>query len=431
MATWKDGTPEDDLLLGVSGRTGGLVILAGETEGSWVQENSGGNDSFAMLLDTNSEVFEAAGSPAPTTSETATLTGYTSLAPQPDRLSSSTNYPLSFRSFPDTIMPSTVDATPAPTTNAPLPASSYSDTMNTPLSVRSYSDTFSPSMKGRPPAPIMNSSTAPTNDPLPALSVSDTASPSTNLIDSEENPMDVSSNNASILITIASAIATLALLAILVICVLVRKQRKARMVIGPVGLESASLRISSSEDPEADESCEDGVLPSCRHRVTNRATLMPRKSVTTTSEATDEIASSVTDDTSMLDVRNRARLATPSRNFLRNFQSSSSKMLVSTRSGRIVPTTLLDGVGTAEAMHDAAQTIMESCSVPVVREIAILTSVLVNLSGNKTGNAMDRHRKMTRCWKILEILRRAAELVGKVMGCRITLRLTRTPTCTK
>lgn len=450
MTTWKNGTSEDDLLLDVSGGTDGLVILAGETEGSWGQENYGGNDSFALILDTNYQVFEPEGSPAPVTSESVTLIGYTSFAPQPEVLSSSTNYPLSIPSIPDTITPSTVDTNPAPTaissttpTNAPLPVPSYSDTINSPLSVRSYSDTFSPSMKDGPPAPMMNTSPTPTNVPLPVLPVSNTVSPSTNLIDSEENSMDVSSNSVSTLIAIASAIAALALVALLVICVLARRRRKVRMM-GPVGKHSSSLRISSSEDPNADGGCEDGFLPFCWHSVTNRATSMPPKSVAslteikwgvssyseeggvlstnqkqtnelTTSQATDDITLSVNDEFSKLDFCNRARLATPSRNFLGNVQSSSSKMLVSTRSGRIVPPALLDGAGTIEAMHDAAQNVMESCSVPIVRKIANLTSILAHLSAKKTGNAMDRQREMTKCWKILEMLRWAAELVEKVM----------------
>ncbi|CAN0404880.1 unnamed protein product, partial [Ascophyllum nodosum] len=55
---WQNGTEEDDIALEVAGGYDGLVVLTGTTQGNWGQANHGGNDSFAVILDSKYMVSE-------------------------------------------------------------------------------------------------------------------------------------------------------------------------------------------------------------------------------------------------------------------------------------------------------------------------------------------------------------------------------------
>ena len=79
-AALQNGTEKDDIALEVAGGYDGLVVLTGTTQGNWSQANHGGNDSFAVILDSKYMVSESGKTVTPTASETSPPTSY---APSP------------------------------------------------------------------------------------------------------------------------------------------------------------------------------------------------------------------------------------------------------------------------------------------------------------------------------------------------------------
>ena len=74
----QNGTEKDDIALEVAGGYDGLVVLTGTTQGNWGQANHGGNDSFAVILDSKYMVSESGRTVAPTASETSWLESFSS-----------------------------------------------------------------------------------------------------------------------------------------------------------------------------------------------------------------------------------------------------------------------------------------------------------------------------------------------------------------
>lgn len=66
----QNGTPEDGIVLDVTGGYNGLVILSGSTKGNWTEANLGGNDFLAVMVDTNHTTVELENAPTSATSDT-------------------------------------------------------------------------------------------------------------------------------------------------------------------------------------------------------------------------------------------------------------------------------------------------------------------------------------------------------------------------
>ncbi|CAN0451442.1 unnamed protein product, partial [Ascophyllum nodosum] len=114
---WQNGTEKDDIALEVAGGYDGLVVLTGTTQGNWSQANHGGNDSFAVMLDSKYMVSESGRAVAPTASETSPPTSYA-----PSSQSSVPSLPTSAPSIPGLLVsdaPSRQDLESSPPTSAP------------------------------------------------------------------------------------------------------------------------------------------------------------------------------------------------------------------------------------------------------------------------------------------------------------------------
>lgn len=87
-----------------------------------------------------------------------------------------------------------------------------------------------------------------------------------------------------------------------------------------------------------------------------------------------------------------------------------------TSSHRSMASVTSDGVGDSDAVQYAAQILADNCPLPLVTNAAALVSILAKLIGNSAGNAVGKESKLKRCWSILKVLERSADMHGEVMG---------------
>lgn len=75
-------------------------------------------------------------------------------------------------------------------------------------------------------------------------------------------------------------------------------------------------------------------------------------------------------------------------------------------------------MGDSDAVQYAAQILADNCPLPLVTNAAALVSILAKLIGNSAGNAVGKESKLKRCWSILKVLERSADMHGEVMGSK-------------
>lgn len=377
LTTWKNGTSENDIALGVTGGYDGLVVLAGLTNGSWTEANLGGNDSFAVMLDVKNAIFET---PAPTMIATTPPTSYT---PPPSQLERS---------------------------------SSSKDLLPSPL----YSATFSPTS-----------------------SVSDS---------------DAKSELSSVItiITVVSVVLVIVLLAFGVMAFIRRRRKAQREKFG-------AIPATFSGNPDSSEPVARGrrfinLSSWNRHTVlrSNRSLANQERAASTTSlpltgsgseirmkpkdlarplalveniksftgqsKATKPIPTRTAEDekdaeSSYSDFNyDPSRVNPTSGHYPESSEGRNLSQVSLNVSSRVLASVALDGVGGADAVQDAAHILANGPPLPVVSEAASLVSILAKLIENSPGNVARRQAKIKRCWSILKMLGRAAEVLGKVMS---------------
>ena len=387
----QNGTEKDDIALEVAGGYDGLVVLTGTTQGNWSQANHGGNDSFAVMLDSKYMVSESGRAVAPTASETSPPTSYA-----PSSQSSVPSLPTSAPSIPGLLVsdaPSRQDLESSPPTSAPS---------------TSFLESSSPA--------------------------SGKASP-----------------------TLLAVVLSLVVIVLLLVCMglaMVRYRRKVR------GAKSSSIVPPNGSNSKHTEKANNGKWKkgatsllryamrgslANEQRTTSSKALLRRtsetgrmvwrtKSVNSTTvggivsegslqrsrltESTPTLMAYDEKDSDELkhdvDPKNPVTSDSP-----RASARSDSGRETSSQSLRILSGSAADDMSVSGGVQGAARRLANESSLPVVREAASLVSIMASLMETTAGNAAGMQGKQKRCLSIMRMLRRASEVLAKVINALI------------
>ena len=100
---------------------------------------------------------------------------------------------------------------------------------------------------------------------------------------------------------------------------------------------------------------------------------------------------------------------------------SDSGQKSSTQDRRSLTASASDDVSISGAVQEAARKLADRSPLPVVREAANLVSVMASLMETTAGNTAGVQGKLKRCLSILRMLGRAAEVLGKVIDVFVFL----------
>ena len=388
------------------------MVLTGTTQGNWGQANHGGNDSFAVILDSKYMVSETGRTVAPTASETSPPTSY---APSPQ--SSVLSLPTSAPSIPGLLVS---DAPPR-------------------QDLESFPPTSAPSTPGLPV------SDAPSRQDFESFPT--TSAPSTLWPESSET------TSPKLLAMVLSPVVTVVLLVCVGLAV-VRHRRKTR------GAQSSPIVSSNGSNSKHTEEAingkwKKGATSSLRYavrgslankqRTTSSKTSLRRISETgrmmwRTKSGNSATVGGIVSEGSLQ--RSRLTESTPT---LMAYDENVSDELkhdvdpenpvtsdsprASARSDCGRETSLqglrkLRGYGSDDmsvsgGVQGAARSLVNKSSLPVVREAASLVSTMASLMETTAGNTAGMQGKQRRCLSIMRMLRRAAEVLGKVINALI------------
>ena len=412
----QNGTEKDDKVLDVAGGYDGLVVLTGNTQGNWSQANHGGNDSFAVILDSKHMVSESGRTVAPTASETSPPTSY---APSPQSFVPS--LPTSSPSIPGLLVsgsPSRQDFDSLPHTSAPS-------------------------------TPGLLVSDAPPRQDLESLPP--TSAPSTSWLESFSSAPGKAS--PPLLAVVLSLVVT----GVLLVCVglaVVRHRRKVR------GAQSSPIVSSNRSNTKHTEKANNGkwkkgATSSLRYavrgslankqRATSSKALQRRTSETgrtvwrTKSVHSATVGgivsegllqrSKLTESTPTLmaydeNVPDELKYDVDPENPVTSYSPrasarSDSGRETSSQGLRKLSGSASDDVSVSGGVQGAARRLADKSSLPVVREAASLVSIIASLMETTDGNAAGMQGKQRRCLSIMRMLRRAAEVLGKVINALI------------
>lgn len=270
------------------------------------------------------------------------------------------------------------------------------------------------------PAPTMSETTPPTTsytppppmleDPIPSPLYSATFSPTMRSASISDTKSEQSSIKA--IITAVSVVAAIVLLVFGAVT-FIQRRRKSR------GKKFKGIQARSSSNPDSKGHEVGERRPTYVSSWNRHAAIRSSRSHTNPLERVS--SKRLTASGSEIGVNSRDLGRTPAmvekRSPGHSLETSevrnSSQVTSSHRSMAFVTS---DGVGDADAVQDAAHILTDSCPLPLVTEAAALVSILAKLIGNSAGNAVERESKLKRCWSILKVLERSAEVLAKVMG---------------
>lgn len=81
--------------------------------------------------------------------------------------------------------------------------------------------------------------------------------------------------------------------------------------------------------------------------------------------------------------------------------------------------TSVSEIGLGHAVYAAAQELARSCHVPGVGEVAVVVGIMANLVADSRENDSTRDSRLKQCRSIVFVLKRAAEVIGKVSPDRV------------
>ena len=408
----QNGTEEDDIALEVAGGYDGLVVLTGTTQGNWGQANHGGNDSFAVILDSKYMVSESGRTVAPTASETSPPTSY---APSPQ--SSVPSLPTSAPSIPGLLV-----------SDAPL---------------RQDLESFPPT--SAPSTPGLLVSDAPSRQDFESFPT--TSAPSTLWPESSEKASP----------TLLAIVLIPVVIVLLLVCMglaVVRYRRKVR------GAKSSSIVPPNGSNSKHTEKAYNGKWKkgatswlryavrgslANKQRTTSSKALQRRTSETVRmvwrtksvnsatvggivpegslqgSKLTESTPTLMTYDENVSDeLKYDADPENPvTSDSPRASACSDSGRETSSQGLRKLSGYASDDMGVSGGVQRAARRLVNKSSLPVVREAASLVSIIASLMETTAGNATGMQGKQRRCLSIMRMLRRAAEVLGKVINALI------------